>query len=55
MTGKYDIQKIQFTGFIAQEVEAAAKKMVMILVVLMYQKMIKIYIVCVTAILLCRL
>jgi len=24
--GKYDIEKIQFTGFIAQEVEAAAKK-----------------------------
>ena len=25
-TGKYDIQKMQFTGFLAQEVEAAAKK-----------------------------
>ena len=25
-TGKYDIQKIQFTGFLAQEVETAAKK-----------------------------
>ena len=26
MAGQYDIQKIQFTGFLAQEVEKAAKQ-----------------------------
>lgn len=28
--GKYDIEEIQFTGLLAQEVEAAAKKLIMI-------------------------